>query len=367
MVAALAAGLPVLVPIAESFPSISAANLGWLASLFAFLGLFWLLTSAWCTHMRKLTASLLLGAVAIAGLLLVWLGQTAFGGVYAVLVAPLVFQVLPPIPSVAFLFGQTIALGLAFWRGGFSLADALLLLVVFGSLEFFALHSARVAFRERAARAELETANADLLTARNLLAESVRVNERLFVARELHDLLGHHLTALNLALEAAAHSKGSLVEEHVGQARVLVKRLFLELRRAVSTLRDESPLELESALQQLAASVNKPKVHVVVRGDLALESPSRARAVLRCAQEVATNALRHSGANNLWLEFDRDSGGLRLRGRDDGRGVDKPESQHGLRGMKERVEELGGDVNWSSAIGEGFTVDVRIPVRQDEP
>jgi signal transduction histidine kinase len=84
--------------------------------------------------------------------------------------------------------------------------------------------------------------------------------------------------------------------------------------------------------------------------------------MLRCTQEIITNAVRHAGANRLWLKFTQCPTELRLQARDDGRGSDAPVAGNGLRGMRERVSTCGGRLEITTALGQGFALDVRIPL-----
>jgi signal transduction histidine kinase len=99
-----------------------------------------------------------------------------------------------------------------------------------------------------------------------------------------------------------------------------------------------------------------------VPDDLRLDDPERAHALLRCAQEVLTNAVRHAGARNVWLELAGGPEGLELRARDDGRGAEAVRSGNGLNGMRERLEALGGRLAVESGPGRGFQVTAWLPI-----
>jgi signal transduction histidine kinase len=102
-------------------------------------------------------------------------------------------------------------------------------------------------------------------------------------------------------------------------------------------------------------------VHVDVADGTTIEDPLQAHAILRCVQEVITNAMRHAQARNLWISVQRRDDGIVLTARDDGRGVDAVTSGNGLRGMRERFEELSGRVDFSSKPGAGFEVQAFVP------
>jgi signal transduction histidine kinase len=191
-----------------------------------------------------------------------------------------------------------------------------------------------------------------------LRLENERLAERLRISRELHDRLGHHLTALRLNLEVADRRSDALAA-----ARELGRGLLSELRAAVEELREPDRLDLSRALRTLADELPEPRVHVSAPEALAVRDPKCAAAILRCAQEIATNAARHAEARNLWFELTQHEGVLELRARDDGRGAREVRAGNGLRGMRERVEAAGGTLVVDAGEGTGFTVRARLPVR----
>jgi signal transduction histidine kinase len=367
IVAALAAAVPVLLraarealavrgPSAQGPTILTPRLLAWGVLLTAFVALFgWLGGGTGLSPRRWRTA---LGALSAAGLGLAWLGQSAFGGVFPVLAAAL----LAPLPrrvAAAWLAAQSVALAGALWAC-FGWANGVALGIAFAALQVFAWQTASIAQRERAARRELEVANQALRDARQRLDAAARDTERLRIARELHDVMGHHLAALSLSLEAAGHCPPAQVATHVATARRLAGELMGDVRGVVSALRSEAGSDLASGLRGLAATVAEPRVHVDVPPSL-LAAPTGAHALLRCAQEAVTNAVRHSGGRNLWLELRDLDGGLLLAARDDGRGAAGAVEGHGLRGMRERLEELGGWMRWQSEEGRGFRLQAWLP------
>jgi signal transduction histidine kinase len=198
-----------------------------------------------------------------------------------------------------------------------------------------------------------------LSAAQTLQLENERLQERARISRELHDRLGHHLTALRLNLEIAEQRPDALAA-----AREVARGLLGELREAVAELRDQDRLDLARALRTLAEEMPSPRVHVTASPSLSVRDPACALAVLRCAQEIATNAARHAGASNLWIEVAQEDGTVRLLARDDGRGADEVRSGNGLRGMRERLESAGGSLVIETAAGRGFSLRATIPSRQ---
>ncbi len=231
----------------------------------------------------------------------------------------------------------------------------------------FVLVTAYVARQQAQAREEQRRLNAELRATRVLLTESARVNERTRISRELHDLLGHHLTALSLNLEVASHITEGRAQEHVRQAHTLARLLLNDVREAVSQLRESGSIDLAATLRPLAEHVPSLHIHLDLHEPLTLEDPERAHVLLRCAQEIITNAVRHAAARNLWIRCRREGAELVMDARDDGRGAAELIGGNGLRGMRERLRQYGGQLQLDTAPGAGFRLALRLPAASDDP
>ena len=138
------------------------------------------------------------------------------------------------------------------------------------------------------------------------------------------------------------------------------------MRDVVATLRDAERGDLKEALEALAQSVPSPAIHLDIASDLRV-GPDRAHALIRCAQEAVTNAVKHAEADNLWLEVTSDGEGVRLVARNDGRSRPAAAAPgSGLIGMRERVESLGGRLAVRAGADAGFTVDAWLPLRSPQ-
>jgi signal transduction histidine kinase len=220
-----------------------------------------------------------------------------------------------------------------------------------------------VASQQTEAREAQRRLNSELRATRALLAESTRIAERMRIARELHDLIGHHLTALSLNLEVASHLANDAAGEHVRKAQATARHLLSDVREAVSELRQDDAIDLTQALRSLIEGVPGLTVHVDMPPRFSLEDPRRAQVLLRCAQEIITNCARHAGARQLWLTFAyADANQIGLHARDDGRGTAQFKPGNGLSGMRERLAEFGGSVAVDTAVSEGFALTVRLPL-----
>jgi len=223
-------------------------------------------------------------------------------------------------------------------------------------------------FTAQALRREAETSRAltetirELRSAQAIIATTVRDAERLRISRELHDAWGHELTALGLQLEIASHlAEPGRANDHVMQAKGLARDLLAKVRDVVATLREAERYDLKDALAALAQSVPTPAIHVDISPDVRV-SPDQAHALIRCAQEAVTNAVKHAEASNLWLQVTSDGEGVRLVARNDGNARPIASSPGtGLLGMQERIEHLGGRLAVQKEAGVGFAIEAWLP------
>jgi signal transduction histidine kinase len=217
---------------------------------------------------------------------------------------------------------------------------------------------AAVATAERDARARLERTL-------DRVAELSAAMERSRVARDIHDSLGHHLTAIAIQLEKAtafADRDPALAAGALADARGSARDALAEVRRSVHALREEAPpFSLRDALADLARDAGEPAVTVTVTGEPDRYDTAALTALYRVAQEGLTNARRHAQATAVTVSAAFDEAGARLVVADDGRGFASPGEGFGLLGMRERVELAGGAVRVDSGHGAGTVITVTIP------
>src|SRR5205085_10751655 len=220
-----------------------------------------------------------------ATLVMVYLIPCYSIGILLVIVAWELALLLPTWTALLWILGQTALLATILYEGRLS---NLALFATNTSLGFqlFAFVTASIAKRESRARNDLGRANAELRATRELLAESSRLGERARISGELHDVLGHNLTALNLHLEVAKHVSDGKALEHVQKSQALAKLLLRDVREVVSAVRGDDQIDVRRAVETLVDGLPYPKIHLNIAGDLKVDDSACAHTLLRCIQEV---------------------------------------------------------------------------------
>jgi signal transduction histidine kinase len=333
----------------------------WLACFFIF-GITFALTpwNEGCARARRLQLAFL-AVQAVTALVMISLICTGHEGALLVIVAAQLGWFMSLRRALLWVAIQAVLMG-AILVLSWPMANVLSLMATYVAFQVLALFSCFLAASEASARSGLASANNELRATGELLANTSRMAERERISRELHDTLGHHLTALSLDLEAARHlaQDNTLVQIH--RAQSVTKLLLSDLRDVVSTLRGQDPIPLAQALKTLVAGVPAPQIHLVIADGLAVDDPVPAHAVLRCVQEIITNAIRHAAAGHLWIELTRREGGIAIRAKDDGRGAKELRFGHGLTGMRERLEQVGGTLKIETHPAKGFRLEAWMPV-----
>lgn len=204
------------------------------------------------------------------------------------------------------------------------------------------------------------------LTNERLVVELATARERTRIARDVHDILGHSLTAVHAqlsgALAVAEHDRDQATKL-VRSAQTLTERGLQDVRRSVGALRGERValvVELRTLLDTAEQSGLRTSLHV--EGAPRELPEANAVALRHAAQECITNCLRHGGATKIGVTVCYGERAVDLEIADDGRGAVDPEPGHGLRGLRERVELVGGTlVDIATAPGEGFALRARVP------
>ncbi len=201
-------------------------------------------------------------------------------------------------------------------------------------------------------------------------------DERLRIARELHDVLAHNISLISVQAGVALHVNGELPE----QARTALSAIkdasreaLGELRSALDVLRqtgDAPPRGPAPGLGQLPDLVAAARsagldVRVETEGAPVILPAPLDLAAYRIAQEALTNVIRHAAATTVWIRVTYGPANLGLRIEDDGKGLSLGEpagAGSGIAGMRERLTALGGELRTGPRPGGGFQVTGRLPL-----
>ncbi|MCH6258067.1 sensor histidine kinase [Puniceicoccaceae bacterium K14] len=194
--------------------------------------------------------------------------------------------------------------------------------------------------------------------------------ERIRIAREMHDTLGHSLTVVNVQLEAANAliEKGnpSQAQAFLQKAKEINRTGLQELRTTVSSLRS-SPLEgktLDQSISELANHSRKPGLAITfqVSGDFSNVEEAITSAIYRIAQEALTNIDKHSRASEALVSLTLEEDEISLTVKDNGVGCDSVSDGFGILGIQERIQILNGETKIKTSTGKGFKLQVLIPL-----
>jgi signal transduction histidine kinase len=212
------------------------------------------------------------------------------------------------------------------------------------------------------------------------LREQAATQERARIARELHDVVAHHVSMVAVQAETARLTTPGMPPE--GQARLAAigdtaRDALTEMRRLLGVLRTDAGGDAERApqpgldrLDELLDGAREAgtSVRLTVRGDAVGLSPGVDLTAYRLVQEALTNARRHAPGAEVEVEVHYGEDAVRLRVRDSGPGpAGSPHGGHGLVGMHERVAMVGGRLRVGPGDGGGFVVEAELPIREPVP
>ncbi|WP_067185841.1 sensor histidine kinase [Microtetraspora niveoalba] len=235
----------------------------------------------------------------------------------------------------------------------------------------------------RAYLAELVDRTDRLERAREADTRAARAEERSRIARELHDVVAHHVSVMTVQAAAARKMlsvKPDVARDALSAIEEMGRTAMAEMRSIVGVLRTDGPAERgpQPGMQDVPTLVDQMReaglrtqlsVEDGAGGDRPVLPPGVDLAAYRLIQEALTNSLRHAGpAARAWVTVRRESGELLVHVEDDGRGpAPEPElpgrTGHGLVGIKERVALYGGVLRIGPRDGGGFEVSARFPLK----
>lgn len=303
----------------------------------------------------------------------------AFGATSAVTLAGIVIgSDLPALHTCAFML--LLPYALLRWEAGRKITLGLSIVLASASLSIFAkqteLGDIIGAFSVLLASMSLGAAARYRAYARTQMLEQVKLREREQLARDLHDTVAHHVSAIAIRAQAGLATTSTNRDSAVEALRVIeaeASRALSEMRAMVRLLRDASSAELAPTpgitdLHRLASMTTLgPEVDLVVCGSTDNLTPAVSAAVFRLAQESVTNARRHARrATRISVRVTIHDASVQLRVSDDGQLTPaRPQALvgYGLIGMRERAALLGGSCHAGPGPEWGWTVTVVLPLQ----
>ena len=224
---------------------------------------------------------------------------------------------------------------------------------------------------EYESRTKLIQANRRLREYALKIENQATLEERNRIAREIHDSVGHYLTAQSIQLENTAvflEKDRIKAADHLEKARQLGKDALINIRASVATLRQNKTSErsletsMEELIREFQANTNKAIVSEI---NLVSPLPNEVNiALYRIAQEALTNVTKHSQADKIELDLKQTPEKVVLSITDNGRGFNRNNNTtgFGLQGMEERTAALNGKFNLSSNPNQGCQLNIEIPL-----
>jgi signal transduction histidine kinase len=212
-------------------------------------------------------------------------------------------------------------------------------------------------------------------TVQQTLLENVARGERARIARELHDVVAHHISMIAVQAETARLTTPGMPSD--GAKRLLAigdtaRAALTDMRGLLGVLREDAGPEPgrrpQPGLRELNELLDECRdssgasTRLIVRGPVAALDPALELAAYRIVQEGLTNARRHAPGAAVDVELEYAADQLTVRIRDNGPGPGTTASGHGLQGMRERVATVGGRLRTGAAPVNGFLVEARLPV-----
>ncbi|MEO1209093.1 MAG: sensor histidine kinase [Cyanobacteria bacterium J06638_20] len=242
--------------------------------------------------------------------------------------------------------------------------------LIFGLALLFVLFLVNALMAERASRQRLTDTNRQLrdyaLRVENLAMEQ----ERNRIARDIHDSLGHSLTALNLQLETALklfRNEPDKAQQFLREAKKLGSTALQDVRQSVSAMRTD-PLQQQSLESAIAALLNDFTTTTGIQPITSIQlsrplPPDLRTSLYRILQEALTNITKHAHATETRLSLHTLPDAIALQISDNGNGFQPTQnsSGFGLQGIRERIHALGGTLIIDSAPNQGTTLDITLP------
>ncbi|NTS78648.1 sensor histidine kinase [Catenovulum sp. SM1970] len=233
--------------------------------------------------------------------------------------------------------------------------------MVWGTFHLFAYMVTVHAIKAQRAEEKTNQMNQELIATQALVKQTTEQQERLRLARELHDSVGHQLTAMTIKLDVARRSIGEQTHSQLDELYQLSKDLLDDVRQVVSDNRLQTGLDIKQALLELTQATPKIQCHLHIEAGFELHNANLAHLILRSTQEALSNALKHSSADTVNIHLEKKPSHIVLVINDNGQNKSASFNMgNGLTGLHERVAEVDGNLT-IEANHTGFEIRISLP------
>lgn len=297
---------------------------------------------------------------ALASIALNFTMQESFLTIYTIVLAgqlPSFLKLRPALLCTGLIMGSYFCIWQFFWNSASALVETLL----WSTFHLFSLLINYSLKREQQQKERAMAINQELKSTQALLQEAAKQDERLRIARDLHDSLGHQLTALSIQLDVLRRSCPPQQQEQVQSSYNLAQELLESIRTAVSDLRDDHNIDIAAALKTLVEDLPGIAVELDWPEHIELQSLQQAQALFSCVQEAATNAMKHSQATSLQIKARAQNQQIEVWVKDNGPCSQTIAPGNGFKGMAERMAAINGGFDWQ-ADSDGMIVHLNAPL-----
>lgn len=217
---------------------------------------------------------------------------------------------------------------------------------------------------------EIEVKNRKLSDYANEVEQITLLKERNRVARDLHDFLGHTLVSVATALDVAiktVEKDPAGTKKRLAELRTVTKNGLDEIRRSIHHLSSEDQLSFLERMKQLIQELSactETKMALTVFGNEVNMDNRMKEGMIRCFQESYTNAIKHGKASEIKVQIRYTDTCFEMKIYDNGIGGQNIKPGFGLTGMKKRVEDLGGTMEYQTTVDKGFDIVFQVPRKE---
>jgi len=327
----------------------------WILAYLAFGSSYWAASHLSLRSHREVTGQVHALVLVVCSIGVSYYSETGLGGVLLMVASSLLpWTMSARAAAVWVLIGSmAIATALACPPIGMPPKMAAIQFLVYAAFSAIMLAGSWAAMEQTSAREAQARLSNELLATRNLLEQSTLISERTRISRDVHDLLGHHLTALILNLDVASRLADGKAREHLGQSHALAKLLLADVRDVVSRLREHGPIDLCEATRQMLLE-RHPNLALVIGSTVAasLDGDGSVR-VLWCLNEVVSVAVARLHVTDMRIALLSEGDSVDILVSSDSGTVASLLSGGHMQAVQNLIHEHGGAIREDATSGAG--------------